>query len=107
MTYEKFIKLKDDIYSAVTNNIAEHDLQTVIPEVLLINTLSYLNLKKTKNSKYMILRLTENLEGNAEHLPQGISKGFYQIVHVAKMMYYNEAEIKFYENNDYILGYLE
>ena len=55
----------------------------------------------------MILRLTENLEGNAEHLPQGISKGFYQIVHVAKMMYYNEAEIKFYENNDYILGYLE
>ena len=48
MTYEKFIKLKDDIYSAVTNNIAEHDLQIVIPEVLLINTLSYLNLKKNK-----------------------------------------------------------
>lgn len=107
MTYNEFNQLEMDIFNAITGNITEHALQVVVPNMLLINALSYLDLKRTEKSKYMILRLTKKLEGNVEHLPQGISKDYHSVVKVANIMYYNEKEIKFYENGNFILGYLE
>ena len=95
-----------ELRGVINKHIKYRDLQIVVPEVLFTSLLNYLDLKRTEDSKFVILQYTERLEGNAEHIPQEYSKSYYAVLEVTNMDYLREEDLKFYEENNMVKGYL-
>ena len=106
MSRDEFITICDELRGVINKHIKYRDLQVVVPEVLFNSLLNYLDLKRTEDSKFVILQYTERLEGNAEHIPQQYSKSYYTVIEVTNMDYLSEQDLKFYEENNMIKGYL-